>query len=237
MAQLSNGIDQGKGLKRLVYPTIRNFLLGSLALGGVLFVPAGTLAYWQAWVFMAVFMVLVTLSGIYFSIKDPALIERRKPAARAAQTTGQKITITYVYLAELSLLVLSALDHRFGWSAMPAYVSIVGDGLVALANAIWFFSKKENGFAGAGVMIYEGHKVISTGPYAWVRHPNYVGDLILILGVPLALGSWWGQVILALLMPAMVWMIFDEERFLKENLPGYTEYTQKVHYRLVPYVW
>ncbi len=237
MSQNATSIDKGKNLKSLIIPSIKNFLLGVIALGAVLFLSAWTLNFWQAWVFIVLFVGLVTLSGVYFSIKDPALIERRKPAARAAQTTGQKITIAYVYLAEFSLLVLSALDHRLGWSHMPVYVSIIGDGLVALANAIWYISKKENGFAGAGVMIYEGHRVISTGPYTRVRHPNYVGDLTLILGAPLALGSWWGLVIFALVMPAMVWMIYDEERFLKKNLPGYVEYTQKVHYRLVPYVW
>ncbi len=237
MSQQSSSIFEGKILKSLVIPTIRNFFLGVVALDIVLFLPAWTLNYWQAWIFITVFMALVTLSGVYFSIKDPALIERRKPAGRAAQTTGQKIDIAYVYLAEFSLLVLAALDHRFGWSRLPAYVSMIGIGLVVLANLIWFISKKENSFAGAGVMIYEGHQVISTGPYALVRHPNYVGDLCLVLGIPLSLGSGWGLVIVALMIPAMVWMIFDEERFLKKNLPGYVEYTQKVHYRLIPYIW
>jgi protein-S-isoprenylcysteine O-methyltransferase Ste14 len=223
--------------KSLILPILKNFLLGGFALGVVLFLPAWTLDYWQAWVFIVVFLSLVTLSGVYFSIKDPALIERRKPAGRAANTTGRKINIASVYLAELALLVLSALDRRFGWSQAPALVCILGDGLVVLANVIWFISKKENSFAGAGIMIYEGHQCITTGPYALVRHPNYVGDLCLVLGAALALGSWWGLVVFALLVPAMVWMIFDEEKFLKKNLPGYLEYTQAVHYRLVPYLW
>jgi protein-S-isoprenylcysteine O-methyltransferase Ste14 len=228
---------KGTTLKSLVFPMIRNFFLGVLALGVVLFLPAWTLNYWQAWVFILVFTVLVTLSGVYLSLKDPALLERRKPALRAAQTIGQKITIVYVYLAEFGLLVLSGFDHHFGWSQMPAYVSMIGIGLVVLANVVWYISKKENSFAGAGIMIYEGHQVISTGPYALVRHPNYAGDLILILGAPLALGSWWGLIVFALMIPAMVWMIFDEERFLKRNLPGYIEYTYKVHYRLIPHLW
>ncbi len=237
MSQQSTTIVKGKTLKSLILPTMKNFFLGVIALGVVLFVPAWTLSYWQAWLFIMVFIGLVTLSGVYFSITDPALIERRKPAGRAAQTTGQKINIIYVYLSEFGLLVLSALDHRLGWSQMPACVSLIGIGLVVLANGIWFISKKENSFAGAGIMIYEGHKVISTGPYALVRHPNYVGDLSLVFGASLALGSWWGLVIVALMIPAMVWMIFDEEKFLKNNLPGYVEYTQKVHYRLIPYLW
>ncbi len=136
MSHYETSINKGKSLKRLIIPAIKNFFIGGFALGAVLFLPAWTLNYWQAWVFIVVFTALVTLSGVYLSIKDPALLERRRPAARAAQTTGQKITIAYVYLAELGLLVLSALDHRFGWSRMPAYVSIIGMGLVVLANII-----------------------------------------------------------------------------------------------------
>jgi protein-S-isoprenylcysteine O-methyltransferase Ste14 len=237
MAQQSNSIVNGNTLKSIILQAIKNFLTGVIALGAVLFLPAWTLNYWQAWVFILVLALLLSLSVAYFLVKDAALIERRKPAARAAQTTGQRINIAYVYLAELGLLVLSALDHRFGWSHMPAYVSVIGIGLVILANVVWFYGKKENSFAGAGIVIYEGHKVISTGPYALVRHPNYAGDLTLIFGAPLALGSWWGLAFFVLMIPAMVWMIFEEERFLKVNLPGYLEYTQKVHYRLVPHIW
>ncbi len=228
--------DKNEASKSLILPTLKNFILGVIALGAVLFLPAWTLDYWQAWVFIAVFMVLVTSSGVYFSIKDPALIERRKLGGRRL-SNQQKIYMTYIYIAELGLLVLPALDHRWGWSRMPASVSILGDGLVALATLIWLVSKKENSYAGAAIRIYEGQKVVTTGPYALVRHPNYVGDLALILGIPLALGSWWALIISALVIPAMVWMIFDEEAILKKGLAGYEAYTRKVHYRLVPYLW
>ena len=143
----------------------------------------------------------------------------------------------YVYILELSMLILSALDHRFGWSNMPAWVSVLGIGFVVLANVIWFISKRKNSYAGSAIKIYEGQKIVTTGPYAFVRHPNYVGDLILVLGIHLALGSWWGLVAVALLIPAMVWKIHDEEKLLGKDLPGYTEYTRKVRYRLVPYIW
>jgi protein-S-isoprenylcysteine O-methyltransferase Ste14 len=238
MTQKSITKSKGNTLKSLILPTLRGFLLGVIALGVVLFLPAWSLDYWQAWVFIIVFLGLVSASGLYFSIKDPALIERRKNIEPAAQqSSGGKFTIIYVYLALLAMLVLSTLDHRFGWSQMPASVSIIGDGLVILANIIWLYSKKENSFAGSAIKVYHGQKVITTGPYAHVRHPNYVGDLALVLGIPLALSSWWGLVIFALLIPLMVWMIHDEEKLLKKSLPGYLEYTQKVHYRLVPYLW
>jgi protein-S-isoprenylcysteine O-methyltransferase Ste14 len=238
MTQPSMTTSKDNALKRLLIPMIRDFILGVIALGIALFLPAWTLNYWQAWVFILIFLVPVTLSGVYFSIKDPALTERRKQAGPAAeQSTGRKINIFIAYFAELALLVLSALDHRFGWSRAPAYVSILGDGLVVLANAIWYYSKRINSYAGSAIRTYAGQKVISTGPYALVRHPNYVGDLVLAIGIPLALGSWWVLVVLVLLIPSLVWRIFDEEKLLKKDFPGYEEYTRIVHYRLVPYLW
>jgi protein-S-isoprenylcysteine O-methyltransferase Ste14 len=238
MTQQSAPAAKSNIVKTLIIPTITSFLAGVIGLGVVLFLPAWTINYWQAWVFIVVFSVLVSASGLYFSIKDPALMERRKQAGPAAeQTTGQKILITGAYICLLGVLVFSALDHHFGWSRMPAYVCIIGDGLVVLANVIWFIVQKENSFVGSTVQIFDGQKVISTGPYALVRHPKYVGDLVLIIGIPLALGSWWGLFILALSLPGLVWRILDEEKLLKKGLTGYLEYTQKVHYRLVPYIW
>ena len=238
MTQQTTTTTGGKTLKSLLLPTLASFVPGVIVLGLVLFLPAWTLNYWQAWVFILVFMILISLTGIYFSIKDPALMERRKQAGPAAEeSTGQKIMITFAYICLLGVLVFSALDHRFGWSHMPAYVSIIGIGLVILANVIWFYVQKENTFVGATVRIYEGQKVISTGPYALVRHPKYVGDLVLILGMPLALGSWWGLLVLALSIPGLAWRILDEEKLLKKDLPGYVDYMHKVHYRLVPYIW
>jgi protein-S-isoprenylcysteine O-methyltransferase Ste14 len=238
MTQPSTTATQGNTLKKLIVSALGNLLIGVIALGVVLFLPAWTLAYWQGWVFDILFMGLVTVTGFYFSIKDPALMERRKQAGPAAEeSTGQKIMITFAYISLVGVMVFSAFDHRFGWSLMPAYVSIIGAGLVVLANIIWFYVQKENTFVGATVRIFEGQKVISSGPYALVRHPKYVGDLMLILGIPLALGSWWGLLVLTVSIPGLVWRILDEEILLKKDLPGYAEYMQKVKYRLVPYVW
>jgi protein-S-isoprenylcysteine O-methyltransferase Ste14 len=224
-------------MNKLIIPTLRNFLLGVIALGVVLFLPAGTLNYWQAWVFIILFMVLVTTQGIYLSIKDPELLERRKQIAPAGQPTGQKIFIIVALLGDLCLIIFSALDHRFGWSHMSPFVSWVGDGLVALSFLVYYFVFRENSFAASSIQTFESQKVTSTGPYALVRHPKYVGDIILIVGIPLALGSWWGLAFLALILPALAWRILDEEKLLKKDLPGYIEYTQKVRYRLVPHLW
>lgn len=225
-------------MNKLILPTLRTFLIGLIALGIVLFLPAWTFNYWQAWVFMVVFLVCVDAIGVYLSLKDPELLERRKKVGPAAeQNTAQKIIMSVALVSIVALLVISALDHRFGWSAVPAAVSAAGDVLVVLGLYINFLVFKENSFGGANVETSEDQKVISTGPYALVRHPMYVGVLVMMTGVPLALGSLWGLLILAILIPGLVWRILDEEKLLRNDLPGYTDYARRVRYRLLPYLW
>lgn len=225
-------------MKKLIIPTLRTFLLGAVALGIFLFVPAGTLDYWQAWVFIVVFMTSANAIGLYLSLKDPELLERRKKFGPAAeQRTAQKIIMPLTLIGVIALLVFPALDHRFALSPVPAYVSFAGDMLIALAFLSYYFVFKENSYGGSTIETVADQKVISTGPYALVRHPMYAGVLVMVIGVPLALGSWWGLAVLALTMPVLIWRILDEEELLKKDLPGYTEYARKVRYRLVPYLW
>lgn len=225
-------------MKKLIIPTLRTFLVGAVALGVFLFVPAWTLDYWQAWLFIVVFMTSVNAIGLYLSLKDPELLERRKKIGPAAeQRTSQKIIISLALIGNVALLVISALDYRFGWSPMPAYVSLAGNALVVLGFLINGFVFRENSYGASNVRTEEDQKVISTGPYALVRHPMYVGVLVMVIGVPVALGSWWGLTVLALTVPVLVLRILDEEKLLNQDLPGYTEYAQKVRYRLVPYLW
>jgi protein-S-isoprenylcysteine O-methyltransferase Ste14 len=225
-------------MKNLIIPTLRTFLLGAIALGVLLFLPAWTLNYWQAWVFIVVFMGSVNAIGVYLSIKDPELLERRKKAGPAAETRmAQKIIISVAILGFIAMLVFSAFDHRFAWSRVPPYVSLAGDVLVALGLLIDFFVLRANSFGASTIQTVEDQKVISTGPYAHVRHPMYAGVLVMCIGVPLALGSWWGLAFLALTTLVLMWRILDEEKLLKKDLPGYIEYSQQVRYRLVPNLW
>lgn len=225
-------------MNTLPMQTARTAIIGIIALGALLFLSAWTLAYWQAWVFIIVFTVSTEVLGVYLALKDPVLLERRMKVGPAAeQSTRQKIIISVAFIACIALLVFCALDHRFVWSPVPPSISVLGDVLVAFGLLINLFVFRENSYGGSTVQIFEGQKVISTGLYARVRHPMYVGVLIMMIGVPLALGSWWGLVILALVTPVLIWRILDEEEFLKNDLPGYREYTQKVRYRLVPYLW
>jgi len=225
-------------MKQLILPTLRTFLIGFIVLGALLFLPAGTLNYWQAWVFILVFAISTNMIGVYLALKDPALLERRKKFGPGQeQSPAQKIIISLAVLSFLGLFVFCALDHRFGWSPVPAVVSVLGDVLVALGLFIDLLVFRENSYGGSTIETVEGQKVISTGPYALMRHPMYVGVLIMVIGVPLALDSWWGLAILLISIPVLMWRILDEEQLLKKDLPGYLEYTQKVHYRLVPYLW
>jgi protein-S-isoprenylcysteine O-methyltransferase Ste14 len=207
-------------------------------MGALLFVPAGTLGYWQAWVFMAVFVGASSAIGMYLALADPKLLERRMKAGPAAEKeTTQKIIMAFAMAGFIALLLLPAFDHRFGWSKVPAYLALAGDVLVGLGFFLTFLVLRENSYGASTIQVIEGQKVISTGPYAIVRHPMYAGALVMLLGMPLALGSWWGLCVLLFIVPVLIWRLLDEERLLRKELPGYVEYTQEVRYRLVPCLW
>lgn len=160
---------------------------------------------------------------------------RGGPAAEKERS--QKIIMFLAMIGFIALLVLPVLDHRFGWSPVPPYVTWIGDALVALGFLLVFFVLKANTYGASTIQVAEGQRVISGGPYALIRHPMYAGSFPLLVGTPLALGSWWGLSVLIVIIPVLIWRLLDEESFLRRNLPGYTEYTGKVRYRLVPYVW
>ena len=159
-------------------------------------------------------------------------------ARDASNQTSQKIIQFFAQFSFLLiLLIVPALDHRYGWSVVSPYVNAIGDVLIVAGFYIVFLVFKENTYASALIEVDTDQKVIATGPYAWVRHPMYIGAFILLLGMPLALGSWWGILAVVPITAAIVYRLLDEERFLAKNLPGYLEYEQKVRYRLVPFVW
>jgi len=213
-------------------------LIGLVVFGLLLFLPAWTFSYWQAWVFIAVFSLSTTLPSIYLRLRNPAALQRRMHAGPAAETrTAQKIIISSAFLLLPAMMVLSAFDHRFGWSRVAAAFSGIGDALVAIGLGITWLVVIQNSYAASNITVEAGQKVISTGLYGFVRHPMYVGVLIMMAGIPLALGSWWGLVILIPGVMVLILRILDEEKMLKQELEGYSQYTHRVHYRLVPYVW
>ena len=145
--------------------------------------------------------------------------------------------MSIVSLGFIGLLVVPALDHRVGWSQMPPYLALAGDGLVVFGWLAIYFVFRENSFTSATVELAPDQRVISTGPYARVRHPMYAGALVMLLGIPMALGSWWGVLVVAVILPALIWRLLDEEKFLARNLPGYVDYQEKVRYRLITGLW
>jgi len=209
-----------------------------VAMAALLFLPAWTLDYWQGWAFLAVFFWSALAITVYLMKKDPKLLERRVYAGPTAEKeTSQKIIQTITSIGFIAMLVVPALDHRFAWSAVPRWATAAGDILVVLAFLIIFFVYKENTFTSATIEVYPGQKVVSTGPYALVRHPMYLGALLLFIGMSPALGSWWGWFVFLLMIPVLLWRIFDEEELLAKELQGYVEYRNKVKYRLIPFIW
>ena len=212
--------------------------IGLIVFGLLLFLPAWTFNYWQAWVFILVFTISTIIPSIYLGLKNPAALERRMHAGPAAETrTLQKFIISGAVLLLPAVMVFSAFDHRFGWSPVPTAIEVVGDALVAIGLGVSMLVVIQNPYAASNVTVEADQKVITTGLYRLVRHPMYVGVLIMVVGVPLALGSWWGLIVLIPVVIGLAFRILDEEEMLKQELEGYSAYTQKVHYRLVPYVW
>jgi protein-S-isoprenylcysteine O-methyltransferase Ste14 len=214
--------------------------LASLAcvMGLLLFVPARTVHYWQAWVYLFIFTGASLLTTLYLIRNDPALLERRMSGGPMAEKEpAQKLIMLCTSIGFIALLVVPALDHRFGWSTVPLDGVIAGDVLVAIGFYLISLVYRENTFTSATIEIAENQRVISTGPYAVVRHPMYASGSLYLLGTPLALGSYWGFLPIAAMMPFLIWRLIDEERFLARNLPGYSEYQKRIRYRLVPFVW
>jgi protein-S-isoprenylcysteine O-methyltransferase Ste14 len=212
------------------------FLLGVMA--ALLFVPAGTSDYWQAWTFLAIYFASSLALTLYLMKEDPALLQRRMRGGPTAEKDPvQKIIMVIASLGFIGLLVVPALDHRFAWSQMPPFMALAGEVLVGTGWLAIFFVFRENSFTSATIELAPDQQVISTGPYALVRHPMYAGALVMLLGIPIALGSWWGILVVAAMLPALIWRLFEEEKFLARNLAGYVDYQNRVRYRLIPKVW
>jgi protein-S-isoprenylcysteine O-methyltransferase Ste14 len=204
----------------------------------LLFTPAGTIHYWQAWIYLSIFTGASLLTTVYLQKRDPALLARRlRGGPSAEKRLAQKIIMLFTSFGFIALLVISALDHRLGWSDVPIVVVIAGDLLVAIGFYFIFLVYRENTFTSATIEVAENQRVISTGPYAIVRHPMYASASLYLLGTPLALGSYYGILAVALVVPFLIWRLYDEERFLARNLPGYSEYQQRVRHRLLPFLW
>ena len=213
-------------------------LAGMAVFVAFIFLPAGTWHYWQGWLFIAVFSVSTIAFTVYLAFRDRPLLERRMNAGpQHEKEWSQKIIVSLIILAFFIFIILPPLDYRFGLSPVPAYLSFVGDIVIVLSFLFIFSVLKVNSYAAANISVADDHKVIDTGPYAYVRHPMYAGAFWLFIGIPLALGSWLTICLVPLILPVLFWRLLDEERTLRRDLPGYNEYAGRVRHRLIPFVW
>jgi protein-S-isoprenylcysteine O-methyltransferase Ste14 len=223
-----------KTVPKLLAFTVIEFAL----FGAMLFIPAGTFNYWQAWVFLVVVAVPAWIPPIYLLRTNPVALQARMSGGPTAETRlAQKLIIAGLYLSLAAMVVVSALDHRFGWSPVPVTICLVGDVLVAVGLGVSAAVVIQNSYAAATVRVKEGQTVVSSGLYGLVRHPMYTGNVIMMIGIPLALGSYWGLIFVVPGVAVLAWRIRDEEKLLRKELDGYREYTEKVRYRLVPAMW
>jgi protein-S-isoprenylcysteine O-methyltransferase Ste14 len=199
------------------------------------FLPAGTFAYWEAWVYLTILLIPMILVLIYLVKNDPGLLERRMRMRE--KEAEQKLIIKISYLCFLLVFLLPGFDKRFEWSSAPVVVVIVADVLVLLGYGIFFLVLRENRYASRIIEVEQEQKVIRSGPYAIIRHPMYLGVSLMYILSPLALGSYWAMIPSLLIIPLLVARIRNEESLLGRELKGYQEYVQKTKYRLIPGIW
>jgi protein-S-isoprenylcysteine O-methyltransferase Ste14 len=207
-------------------------------MGLLFFLPAGTFKFWQAWIYLIIFGTSSLLITLFLMKKDVELLKRRIKAGSAAENErSQKIIQAFAQLIFIGIMIIPGFDHRYAWSDVPVYLVITGDVFAALGFFIVFLVFKENSFTSAIIEIAENQKVISTGPYKFVRHPMYSGALLLLVFTPLALGSFWSFPFVIFMIMIIIYRLLDEEKFLSKNLAGYEAYCQKTRYRLIPGIW
>jgi protein-S-isoprenylcysteine O-methyltransferase Ste14 len=223
---------------KIIVQFVVSFVVSMAFFGVALFLPAGTFDYWQAWVYLAVFIATTLVPSLYLAVKSPAALQRRMKGGPTNETRPvQRVVMVVTVASVVAQLVISALDHRFGWSTVPVPAVIVGDVLVGIGLLVAQYVVIQNGYAAATITVEADQPLVSTGLYGIVRHPMYFGALVMMAGTPPALDSYWGFVVLVPAFVALAVRIGDEEKMLSEELRGYGPYQQKVRYRLVPGLW
>ena len=225
-------MDNAASLSHATYMRLARFVAMLLML---ILAPAWTLNYWQGWLFWGVFSSGISLITIYFLRRDPALIERRSRAGPAAEKElSQKIIQSFSVILFAALIILPGISYRHGWSQLPAFFVLSGDSIVVLGLYIIFLVFRANTYASATIELAPNQRVINTGPYRLVRHPMYSGGLLMLLAIPLALGSGWALLLLPPLAAVIIWRLIDEEKYLITNLAGYNDYCAAIPWRLIP---
>ena len=222
-------------MNHLIVKSFLGLIFLDFVLALALFLSAGSLAFWQAWVFLAVWTVCVLLITAYLIKYDQKLLTSRVQAGPVAETQKiQQVIQGFASLFFIGIFIVAGLDFRFHWSVVPPVVSWISNGFVVLGFFIVFLTFKENSYTSAVIEVAEQQKVVTSGPYRLVRHPMYAGAILLLLFTPLALGSWVALPFPLPLILVVAIRAVEEEKFLRANLAGYADYCQKVRYRLAP---
>lgn len=221
--------------KKLFVSAIVKFLLGVFLVGTLVFLPAGTLDFFNGWLFMAILFVPMFIAGIVMMVKNPSLLESRLDAKEKQQE--QSLVVKLSGLMFFAGFIVAGLDYRFGWLQLPRGVVIVAAGMFVVAYALYVEVLRENTYLSRTIRVQENQRVIDTGLYGIVRHPMYSATVLLFLSMPLVLGSLYSFLIFLVYPFLIAKRIKNEEALLEKELEGYSEYKKKVKYRMIPFVW
>lgn len=219
----------------LFFQALTKFVFGLLLVGLLLFLPAGTFAYWQAWLFIGILFVPMFIAGIVLIVRQPELLRKRLDAKEQQQE--QKWVVALSGLMFIAVFVVAGLSHRFGWYMLPDWAVFVATVVFLAAYALYAEVMRENVWLSRTIEVQHNQQVVSTGLYGIVRHPMYSATLLLFLSMPLVLASPWSFAIMLLYIPIIALRIHNEEQVLERELKGYTEYKQRVKYKLIPFIW
>lgn len=219
----------------LLFRTIINFLMGVVMVGVLLFAPAGTFLFWNAWLFLALLFVPMLIIGIYLWIKQPDLLAKRLSSKEKESEQKQVILMSAVVF--VAGFVVAAVDFRFGWSQLPIWLVVVASVLLVISYGLYAEVMRENAYLSRTVEVQENQKVIDTGLYGIVRHPMYSATILLYLSIPLVLGSIYSFLLFLMFPFVIAKRISNEETVLEKGLDGYTSYKQRVKYKIIPFIW
>ncbi len=220
---------------KLFFQALTKFVIGLLLIGLLLFLPAGTFDFWQAWLFIGVLFVPMFIAGIVLMIRQPELLRKRLDAKEQQQE--QKWVVALSGLMFIAVFVVAGLNRRFGWYMLPDWAVYIATAIFLVAYAMYAEVMRENVWLSRTVEVQENQQVVSTGLYGIVRHPMYAATLLLFLSMPLVLASAWSFVIMLIYIPIIALRIRNEEQVLERELKGYTEYKQRVRYKVIPFIW
>ena len=220
---------------KLFFQALTKFLAGLLLVGLSLFLPSGTFDFWQAWLFIGILFGPMFIAGIVLMVRQPDLLRKRLSAKE--EQNEQKRVVALSGLLFVAMFVVAGLNFRFGWLLLPEWTTYVAAVIFLISYALYAEVMRENIWLSRTIEVQENQQVVSTGLYGIVRHPMYSATLLLFLSMPLVLNSVFSFILMLLYIPVIALRIRNEEQVLERELNGYTEYKQRVKYKLIPYIW